>query len=241
MKTMNSSQEDSANLDGQECPLCSGYGYMINEGEAVPCTCGLLASKEIQENARSAGLPRRFAKKSLATYKAAKNDRTRQHILKAAQSYSTAFSKGEEQGLLLRGKPGSGKTHVAVGILKEVIRRGYSAHYANFNDLLSRIRDSYREGSSQTEGELLSLVDYVDLLVLDDVGAEVTTDWVRDRLYLIINRRYENAKATIITTNCNEEELEERIGMRTASRLYEMCSSDFPPFPEQDYRKAHLS
>ena len=112
-----------------------------------------------------------------------------------------------------------------------------TGHYSNFNDLLSRIRDSYRPGApGESEGELLSRIDEVDLLVLDDVGAEATTEWVQDRLYLIINRRYESAKATIITTNCDEGELSAKVGPRTASRLYEMCNQAFPQFPDQDYR-----
>lgn len=224
------------------CPRCSGYGYVIDEATntASRCDCGLTESIEGRRRMATSNIPPKFSMKDLRNYEVRAGDIERKKVRDSAFAYASSFDSEESPGLLLRGGTGSGKTHVAVAIMKEAMRRGYSAHYANFSDLLSRIRDSYHENSKESEGALLALIDSVDLLVLDDVGAENTTDWVRDRLYLIINRRYENARPVIITTNCEEAELEARIGPRTASRLYEMCSMPFPPFPRQDYRKAMM-
>lgn len=223
------------------CPKCSGYGWVIGEdGAARRCDCGISGRSRSARLFEAANIPLRFRGKSFANYHAERGDRERAAVLDFAKRYAAGFSEGEDVGLILRGIPGSGKTHIAVAILHAVMERGFSGSYANFTDLLSRLRDSYNAGAREVEGELLRQVDDVDLLVLDDVGAESTSDWVRDRLYLIINRRYENARATIVTTNCDEAELEARIGPRTASRLYEMCSGDFPTFPRQDYRKANM-
>lgn len=222
------------------CEKCHGYGYLIVEGVAHRCDCGLLDTISGKARFGTADIPRRFATKDFNNFKVEKGDKERAAILNLARNYATTFNAEENEGLLLRGIPGSGKTHIAVAILKEIIRRGHTGYYANFNDLLSRLRESYNQAGGETEAGLLAVVDSVELLVLDDVGAESTSDWVRDRLYLIINRRYENAKPTIITTNCDEAELEARIGPRTASRLYEMCATAFPPFPRQDYRKLQM-
>lgn len=225
----------------ETCPKCSGYGWVIGEdGAARRCDCGIATRSRSGRLVDAANIPTRFQAKDFTNFRAERGDRERAAILDFAKRYAAGFSEGEDVGLILRGIPGCGKTHIAVAILRAVMERGFSGNYANFTDLLSRLRDSYNNGSREVEGELLGQIDEVDLLVLDDVGAESTSDWVRDRLYLIINRRYENARATIVTTNCDEAELEARIGPRTASRLYEMCSGDFPPFPRQDYRKANM-
>lgn len=224
-----------------ECDRCHGYGYYLDEKNiAHPCDCGLFEKVRARSRLRTSGIPARFLDKELDTFAFDRQDRARAHIVQAARAYATSFGRGEHQGLLLRGRPGSGKTHIAVGIMKEILRRGFTVHYTNFNDLLSRLRDTYNRGSAESEGELLAEMEQADLLVLDDVGAEAATDWVRDRLYLIVNRRYEAALALLITTNCDEERLRNHIGERTASRLYEMCSQDFPLFPDQDYRRAML-
>lgn len=223
------------------CQLCRGYGYYLDEeGYALRCNCNTIGSRAFATRLESSGIPSRFLTKDFTNFNA-KGDRPRQQILQAANAYATGFSREEPQGLILRGKTGSGKTHIAIAILKEVMKRGFSGYYANFNDLLSRMRDTYTPGTTpMTEGLILGEVDKADMLVLDDLGAEALRDWMRDRLYLIINRRYEGGKATIITTNCNEAELEAHVGPRTFSRLCEMCDWNFPTFPNQDFRRANM-
>ncbi|CAN5278130.1 hypothetical protein BH09SUM1_BH09SUM1_31750 [soil metagenome] len=222
------------------CAKCHGYGYVIDEAtnSAGRCDCGVFSGLESRARFENAQIPAKFAGKDFESFRA--DSRELKAIRDSAQSYAKTFNGAEAQGLLLRGGVGTGKTHIAVAIMKVAIEKGYTACYSNFSDLLSKIRDSYHEQSNAREGELLDLADSVDLLVLDDVGAESTTDWVRDRLYLIINRRYENARPVIITTNCSEDELNKRVGERTASRLYEMCPIAFPAFPPRDYRKAMM-
>lgn len=225
-----------------DCPDCRGYGYIIDDATntARPCGCGLAKRTEARSRQRQAGIPTRFATKDFQNFTIAKGDRDRELIRKLAHSYAVSFNTDESQGLLLRGIPGSGKTHIAVAILREVISRGHSGRFENFSDLLSRIRETWHRESEASEGDLLEIVDQADLLVLDDLGAESVADWVRDRLYLILNRRYENARPVIITTNCSEEELMARVGHRISSRLYEMCALRFPVFPAVDWRQANM-
>jgi DNA replication protein DnaC len=139
-------------------------------------------------------------------------------------------------GITLRGPVGCGKTHLAVGILKNVIAKGFTGLYYNAPELLSALRDTYGDHPVETENDVLEYVTEADLLVLDDLGAEKPTDWVLDRFYLIVNGRYQNRLPLIVTTNFSEEHLRKHLGERLASRLAEMCPS-IGEFPSADHRR----
>src|SRR4029079_9512594 len=136
------------------------------------------------------------------------------------------------RGLFLEGQPGVGKTHLAVAVLKQVIQstaaRGV---FYDTRDLLRVIRSTYDASIRTTELEVLRPVMTADLLVLDDLGAEKTSEWVEETMNLIVNTRYNERRLTIFTSNYEDfpEELAEpnslifRIGHRMRSRLHEMC------------------
>lgn len=227
-------------VGSSECPLCSGTGLIINaENIATPCSCGAWKKEQASERLLAARIPKRFEKKTLDSYLTKGPDRLREELKSNAKSYAKTFSRDEDRGIVLYGGTGTGKTHLAVGMLKEIINRGYSGVYYNVTELLNDLRSSYSKDSDLTEHSLLERIHTADIVVFDDVGAEAPSNWVLDRLYLMFNRRYENAKPVIITTNCTRGELKERVGERITSRLYEMC---FPlgKFPEEDYRYANL-
>ncbi len=222
-----------------ECPKCDGLGVIVaDDGSTVKCSCGAWDMANVARALSRARLPERYRRKTLEGFKAARGDKARGRLRDAARSYAIAFER-EEKGLILRGVTGCGKTHLAVGILHDVLKRGFTGQYCNVTDLLTRLRESYSDESAEREGLILEEAGSVDLLVFDDLGAEMPTDWVRDRIYLILNRRYESARPVIVTTNCDDAELREKIGARIVSRLYEMCDR-FEPFPKEDYRFAHL-
>jgi DNA replication protein DnaC len=148
------------------------------------------------------------------------------------------------RGLLFVGNAGLGKTHLAVGVLKRLVReRGVHGLFCDYRELLKKIQNSYNPQVSTTELELLRPVFAAEVLVLDDLGAQKPTDWVWDTVALILNTRYNDNLTTIITTNWddlpagagfrvdkdgekparNEETLGDRIGDRMRSRLAEMC------------------
>jgi DNA replication protein DnaC len=144
-------------------------------------------------------------------------------------------------GLLLTGPIGCGKTHLAVGIAKELMRQKNTAcMFYDYRELLKEIQDSYNASTQATEMEILRPVFDVEVLVLDELGAAKSTEWVFDTVSLILNTRYNKKKTTIITTNykdlpptgamldgpgryVQEETLGDRIGERMRSRLQEMC------------------
>jgi DNA replication protein DnaC len=98
------------------------------------------------------------------------------------------------------------------------------------------LRDTYDDGSAYTLTDLVDRLCAVELLHVDDVGAEQTSPWVLEQLYTIVNTRYEDGRAMVLTTNLGAEELERQIGPRTVSRIHEMCGTPLPMFGE-DHRK----
>ena len=210
------------------------------EADVVELTPDWQAGFVARVRLEKARIPKRFLDKTLDSFKPARSAK-RKEVLAAARSFVNSFNfkAGVPLGLLIKGVVGCGKTHVAVAILKEVIAKGYTGLYYNMVDLLSDIRATYDDRSPLSESELLEELNEPDLLVLDDLGAEKSAEWVNDRLYLIVNRRYESARPIMVTTNLSEEELVKKLGERIVSRLREICQG-FPPFPDEDYRRAHM-
>jgi len=161
------------------------------------------------------------------------------------QAFVRDFPAAEDKGLLLMGASGVGKTHLAVAALKELIRRGHQGLFCDYRELLKEIQASYNPASQSTEMAILEPVRTAEILVLDDLGATKPSDWVRDIVGIVLNARYNEKRTTIITTNyidnpatdgeparlpsgklvppTREDSLEQRIGSRMRSRLFEMC------------------
>jgi DNA replication protein DnaC len=140
-------------------------------------------------------------------------------------------------GLWLMGETGTGKTTLAMLVSKAALDRGRTVAIYSLPRLLDVLRRSYDEDSAITNSDLLEQLAGVDLLHLDDVGAQRTNAWVLEQLYSIVNARYEEEKSIVLTTNVvDRAELAEQLGQRTVSRLTEMCR-DVPVFGE-DRREA---
>jgi DNA replication protein DnaC len=147
------------------------------------------------------------------------------------------------RGLLFEGQPGVGKTHIAVAVLKQAIQTtGARGLFYDVRDLLRVIRSTYDASIRTTELEVLRPVMQADLLVLDDLGAEKTSEWVEETMNLIVNTRYNERRVTIFTSNyldipddTDSNSLLFRIGHRMRSRLHEMC--DFLEMDGADYRE----
>src|SRR3984957_16053968 len=161
------------------------------------------------------------------------------------QGFVRDYPGAAEKGLLLMGPSGVGKTHLAVAALKELIRRGHGGLFCDYRELLKEIQASYNPASESTEMRILEPIRNVEILVLDDLGASKPSDWVRDIVGIVLNARYNENRTPVSTTNyydnpaqegeaprlpsgklvmpTREDSLEQRIGSRMRSRLFEMC------------------
>ncbi len=138
------------------------------------------------------------------------------------------------QGLWLQGANGTGKTSAAVAVSKVAVRQGHSVGFHVVPELLNLIRGSYDD--TRGDPDLLDRLGELDLLVLDDLGAERTMPWVLEQFYLIVNRRALDRKPLIVTTNLDVEELAEQVTPRVVSRLYGICGAPIK-FSGPDWRE----
>lgn len=177
---------------------------------------------KINQLSKSNGLPLLFKKKTFDNYDESRNT----PAYNAAKDFVDKFPN--TNGLLLSGNVGVGKTHLAAAIVNELNNKLYSTYFGNIVDIISTLKSTYSRNSSLTEIEAIDLMtSKVDLLIIDDLGKENTTEHNLSLLYRIINRLYENEKPIIITTNCNSKDLIYRLdewGPAILSRITSMCT-----------------
>lgn len=128
-------------------------------------------------------------------------------------------------GLYIRGEVGCGKTHLACAIAKDIMEFGVEVRFFNTSEFLEKLREEFRDNPHVDEDSLglfRDIMDFKGVLILDDIGTEKVSDWVNERLYLIINKRYEEMLPTIFTSNCDMEILSARLGDRFSSRIGQM-------------------
>ncbi|WP_374187296.1 ATP-binding protein [Priestia aryabhattai] len=151
-----------------------------------------------------------------------------------AKSYLDNFDK--ISGLLFVGDCGVGKSHLSYSICKEAREKGISSIFISVPELLTQLKSTFNKNKNYTEEDLLSALKNVDLLVLDDIGADYPTDWAITKLFEIINSRV--GKSTIYTTNSNAKELASKVGKRNFSRMME--NAQIIKMQGDDYRLKNL-
>jgi DNA replication protein DnaC len=193
-----------------------------------------------QKRLAEANIPKRYQHCTLANF-TAYNESLERAVVQAKRLADVYPAIG--RGLFLEGQPGVGKTHLAVAVLKQVIQTiGVRGLFYDTRDLLRVIRSTYDPAIRTTELEILRPVMTADLLVLDDLGAEKTSEWVDETMNLIVNTRYNQRRLTMFTSNypdipddAEPNSLLFRIGSRMRSRLHEMC--EFVVMDGADYRE----
>jgi DNA replication protein DnaC len=234
---------------------------------AVACDCGMEdRASRVMERAR---IPKRYEHCDFESYSTDVGLTPQQtESLKKAKLLTEGFVReypgSSEKGLLFMGPSGVGKTHLAVAALKELIHRGHAGLFCDYRELLKEIQASYNPASESTEMKILEPIRTVEILVLDDLGASKPSDWVRDIVGIVLNARYNENRTTIVTTNyldnpvsegettrlpngklipaTREDALEQRIGSRMRSRLYEMCRTvevSAPDFRREKTQAGH--
>ena len=237
------------------CPLCAGSGWRsvpdAPERGVRRCDCQLRARADALLS--GARIPRRYEHCELSNFDFEGSQLSLAPARMAACRFVEEYPV-DKTGLLLVGTIGAGKTHLAVGIIKALIReKGIPCLFYDYRELLKEIQNSYNDSVQTTELGLLRPVFDAEVLVLDELGAVRPTEWVWDTVSLILNTRYNDSRTTIITTNFadeaaatvvrtlsparanRDETLGDRIGERMRSRLHEMCRTVRMEGP--DYRQ----
>ena len=245
------------------CPVCGGTGWKFSGPDRRVSRCECRLKLRADSLLAAARIPKRYEHCELSNFEF---DGPHRHLA-AARMAACKFVEEypiDDAGLLLIGSIGVGKTHLAVGIIKELIlSKGIPCLFYDYRELLKQIQNSYNDSVKATELEVLRPVFETEVLVLDELGAVKPTEWVWDTVSLILNNRYNDNRTTIITTNFQDlpererrgnrmsdreaanyaathDTLGDRIGERMRSRLHEMCriitmeGADF----RQTYRSA---
>ena len=207
------------------CPfeMCDGSGFVLDEetNTAYDCRCRRQRVALAKARSLSAVIPRRYRDAAFERPPVTDMDPL---IVASARRFADSIEAQLEagRGLWFMGPVGTGKTTLAMLVSKAALKAGCSVAIYSLPRLLNEIRDMYRTDRSHVE--LLDRLTSVDLLHIDDIGAERSNDWVLEELYSIVNARYEDQRSIVITTNIDDrDKLCEQITARTVSRLTEMC------------------
>jgi DNA replication protein DnaC len=222
----------------QACPLglCDGSGFVVDEATNTARDCGCRPGRIAK--LRIAGLegrvPRHYIGVSFERPPVPEIARVAPEVVQEVRRYVREIDSKLDagHGLWLMGDVGTGKTTLAMIVSKAALDAGRTVAIYSLPRLLNLIRDAI-----DSEGGMVAFLDRlaaVDLLHIDDLGAENTTDWVLEQLYSIINTRYEDERAMIVTTNSKYEELIEQLGERTVSRLVAICGNGLPLYGVDD-------
>ncbi|MBA2643838.1 MAG: ATP-binding protein [Solirubrobacterales bacterium] len=228
------------------CPddRCDGSGFLYDEARRVarPCSCRPSRLARRKAAAVAGRIPRRFRDTSLDREPLVSIERVNPHVVREVRRYVDAIGErlDEGRGMWFRGDVGTGKTSLAMIVSKAAMEANRTVAIYSLPRLLAMMRETYDDSVEMSLNGLIDRLCAVDLLHIDDVGAEQTSPWVLEQLYSIVNTRYEDGRAIVLTTNLEDEPLRAQIGDRTVSRLYELCGDPLPVYGPDRRLDAHI-
>lgn len=218
----------------QVCPLgaCDGSGWILGpEDLARECECRQARLRRGRNRGVASVIPRKF--QGVSFDRPPVSTEIEPTVVRVVRGWVEDMEANLEagRGLWLMGDTGTGKTTLAMLVSKLALEDSRSVAIYSLPKLLARIRQTYdAEPGGDSYLSFFGRLTSVDLLHIDDLGAEKRSDWVLEQLYALVNERYETQRSMLVTTNLDPHELEEQIGSRTVSRLVETCGEPLPLF-----------
>lgn len=209
------------------CPVCGGAGFLRREvpidhpdfGRAIPCECKIRETQQASlDSLRDSSGLAHLSQMTFASFRAegiGLNPDKRKNLRQAYES-ARRFAQSAQGWLLLKGGYGCGKTHLAAAIANDRLARGAPVLFIAVPDLLDHLRATFAPTSRVTYDERFETVRTTPFLILDDLGAQSPTAWAQEKLFQLLNHRYNAQLPTVITTNRELEEIEPRIRSRLA-------------------------
>jgi DNA replication protein DnaC len=208
-----------------DCPHCDGTGFLIDEATntARDCSCRPLRISRRKAAKLEARIPDRYRGVGFDREPVASMPDL---ITRPVKAFTRRVEEQLDQGrgLWFAGDVGTGKTTLAMLVSKSALEAGRTVAIYSVPRLLNLVREAMV--SEEGKLEFLDRLTSVDLLHLDDLGAQTQTEWVLEQLYSIINTRYEDQRSLVVTSNQGPDELAKLVGERTVSRITEMCGGD---------------
>jgi DNA replication protein DnaC len=214
-----------------DCPLgiCEGNGWILQEDSTVvACACRERRIGQAASRGMGTGIPKRFRGVSFDRKPICDLD---PFVLRPVRMFVEDIVENVEagRGLWFTGDLGTGKTSLAMLVSRAAEKQGKSVAVYPVTRLLAEIKDTYDSDSTGSYMQLFRRLCSVDMLQLDDLGAEKRTEWVLEQLYAIVNERWQDERSIVVTTNITDlDDLREQIGARTVSRLLEICGDPLP-------------
>lgn len=223
----------------RECPKCDGTGFLLDgNDEAAACDCLEVRVRRARSSGVSSVIPRKYRGVSFDRAPVTELERS---VVSQVRQFTRDIEEqlAQGRGLWLIGDIGTGKTTLAMLVSKAALDAGRSVAIYSVPRLLAEIRDTYdADSGNRSYMDFFRRLTSVDLLHLEDLGAQKQTDWVLEQLYSLVNQRYEDQRSIIVTANVEDPtDLEEQIGKRTVSRLVEICHDPLKLFgPDNRFR-----
>ena len=236
-----------------DCPRCHGLGFVSADadiedsefGRLYPCSCRLddLQQQMMAQRQQCSSLGP-LAEKTFDNFlpEGHAHDQRQRDSLQRAYEQARGFAEKPRGWVLLHGGYGCGKTHLAAAIANHCLLQGADVFFVNTPDLLDHLRATFGPGSPVAYDNLFEQTRNAPLLVLDDLGAENPTQWAQEKLYQIINHRYNAALPTVITCNVELERIEPRVRSRLVDMdLVRKFVIDAPDFRRAESDQTNLS